>query len=263
MGGPRSDGHVDPRPRAPSGDGWPRRRERRRFAHVFVMVVGGDLEGTLSPVCSSPARSAPGSPNAFLARGCSSTNIRCFRRSGGPLIGPVVAIRQLSCARLATSHWPSFCGSGRKSASAGVVSFIFCRPADSCRSSIFYRKYYGMKMTLVITGVFYLAMGRCGVCRRTALCLNRGLIPDRADTQMPDEGITWNYTPLGLNLAFPSTRGVARVALRSNWRRRDVENDGRNPRPRAAPRASRRPSTERPHTTPAISPQQSHGDDQH
>jgi len=81
----------------------------------------------------------------------------------------------------------------------GVISFIF---ADLLILPILniYRKYYGLKMTALITGVFYLAMVAAGYAVELIFGLT-GLTPDRASAQMPDAGITWNYTTW-LNIAF-------------------------------------------------------------
>jgi len=81
----------------------------------------------------------------------------------------------------------------------GVISFIF---ADLLILPILniYRKYYGLKMTAVITGVFYIAMVAAGYAVELIFGLT-GLTPDRASAQMPNEGITWNYTTW-LNIAF-------------------------------------------------------------
>jgi hypothetical protein len=52
-----------------------------------------------------------------------------------------------------------------------------------------YRKYYGLKMTTVITGVFYTARVAAGYAVELTFGLN-GLTPDRASARMPEAGIT-------------------------------------------------------------------------
>jgi len=81
----------------------------------------------------------------------------------------------------------------------GVISFIF---ADLLILPILniYRKYYGLKMTAVITGVLYTTMVAAGHAVELIFSLT-GLTPDRASARMPNEGITWNYTTW-LNIVF-------------------------------------------------------------
>jgi len=115
----------------------------------------------------------------------------------GPLIGPIVAMLSFVCSignvPLAVVLWSGGISFG------GVISFIF---ADLLILPILniYRKYYGLKMTAVITGVFYIAMVAAGYAVELIFGLT-GLTPDPASAQMPNEGITWNYTTW-LNIAF-------------------------------------------------------------
>ncbi len=115
----------------------------------------------------------------------------------GPLIGPLVAMLSFVCSignvPLAVVLWSGGISFG------GVISFIF---ADLLILPILniYRRYYGLKMTAVITGVFYLAMVGAGYVVEL-LFTPTGLTPDRASAHLPDAGITWNYTTW-LNIAF-------------------------------------------------------------
>jgi uncharacterized membrane protein YraQ (UPF0718 family) len=115
----------------------------------------------------------------------------------GPLIGPLVAMLSFVCSignvPLAVVLWSGGISFG------GVISFIF---ADLLILPILniYRKYYGLKMTAVITGVFYVAMVGAGYVVEL-LFTPAGLTPDRASAHLPDAGITWNYTTW-LNIAF-------------------------------------------------------------
>lgn len=115
----------------------------------------------------------------------------------GPLIGPIVAMLSFVCSignvPLAVVLWSGGISFG------GVISFIF---ADLLILPILniYRKYYGLKMTAVITGVFYIAMVAAGYAVELIFGLT-GLTPDRANAQMPEASITWNYTTW-LNVAF-------------------------------------------------------------
>jgi len=115
----------------------------------------------------------------------------------GPLIGPIVAMLSFVCSignvPLAVVLWSGGISFG------GVISFIF---ADLLILPILniYRKYYGLKMTAVITGVFYIAMVAAGYAVELIFGLT-GLTPDRASARMPEAGITWNYTTW-LNIVF-------------------------------------------------------------
>jgi len=125
----------------------------------------------------------------------------------GPIVGPLVAIVSFVCSignvPLAVVLWHGGISFG------GVIAFIF---ADLLILPILniYRRYYGIRMTLVITAVFYLSMVVAGYVVEI-LFTGTGLVPDRRGARMPDEGISWNYTTW-LNLVF---LGVAAVLL---WR---------------------------------------------
>jgi uncharacterized membrane protein YraQ (UPF0718 family) len=82
----------------------------------------------------------------------------------------------------------------------GVVSFIF---ADLIIVPIIviYRKYYGTRMALFLTGTFYLTMAVAGYVVE-ALFAPLHLIPrGERNASMGDEGISWNYTTW-LNIVF-------------------------------------------------------------
>lgn len=121
----------------------------------------------------------------------------------GPIIGPIVAVASFVCSignvPLAVVLWSGGISFG------GVVSFIF---ADLLILPILniYRKYYGIRMTIVITVAFYLAMVLAGYIVEILFAAT-GLTPDRQMAHMPDEGITWNYTTW-LNLLFLALAAV-------------------------------------------------------
>ena len=81
----------------------------------------------------------------------------------------------------------------------GVVAFIF---ADLIILPILniYRKYYGLRMAASWRARFYAGHGRAGYVVELVFG-GLGLIPDRADAHLPDEGISWNYTTW-LNIVF-------------------------------------------------------------
>jgi uncharacterized membrane protein YraQ (UPF0718 family) len=115
----------------------------------------------------------------------------------GPIIGPVVAILAFVCSignvPLAAVLWNGGISFG------GVVAFIF---ADLLVFPILniYRKYYGMKMTLVLFGTFYVAMVGAGYLVEILFsALN--LVPGQRNAMVMHEAIAWNYTTW-LNIAF-------------------------------------------------------------
>jgi uncharacterized membrane protein YraQ (UPF0718 family) len=121
----------------------------------------------------------------------------------GPLIGPVVAILSFVCSvgnvPLAAVLWNGGISFG------GVVSFLF---ADLLILPILniYRKYYGVRMMLVLLGTFYAAMVVAGYAVELLFGAT-GLTPRQRDATVLDRGISWNYTTW-LNIAFLLLAGV-------------------------------------------------------
>jgi len=253
------EGHAAMDMSAP-GDGSFLRRLLSRggltsVSHVFVMEWAAIWKDLVAGLLIAGAIGA-WVPNAFW-QGLFLDQHPLLSTIWGPLIGPVVAIVSFVCSignvPLAVVLWSGGISFG------GVVSFIF---ADLLILPILniYRKYYGMKMTLVITGVFYLAMVGAGYVVEL-LFASTGLIPDRADAQMPDEGITWNYTTW-LNLAFlllavllvwrfVRTGGVGMLKMMGGT----PDNDQHPEHPPAVDGTTTHDTGDSPH--------QSHGDDQH
>jgi len=164
-------------------------------AHVFVMewaAIWKDLVGGLLIAGAIGAWV----PDAFW-QGLFLDGHPALSAIWGPLIGPIVAMLSFVCSignvPLAVVLWSGGISFG------GVISFIF---ADLLILPILniYRKYYGLKMTAVITGVFYIAMVAAGYAVELIFGLT-GLTPDRASARMPEAGITWNYTTW-LNIVF-------------------------------------------------------------
>jgi len=164
-------------------------------AHVFVMEWAAIWKDLVAGLLIAGAIGA-WVPDAFW-QGLFLDGRPLLSAIWGPLIGPVVAMLSFVCSignvPLAVVLWGGGISFG------GVISFIF---ADLLILPILniYRKYYGLKMTAVITGVFYIAMVAAGYAVELIFGLT-GLTPDRASAQMPDPGITWNYTTW-LNIAF-------------------------------------------------------------
>jgi len=116
----------------------------------------------------------------------------------GPLVGPLVSVVSFVCSignvPLAAVLWNGGISFG------GVVAFIL---ADLIIVPIIniYRKYYGLRMALLITGVFYTAMVLAGYAVELLFGAT-GLIPTHRTARVPDPGdISWNYTTW-LNIAF-------------------------------------------------------------
>jgi uncharacterized membrane protein YraQ (UPF0718 family) len=115
----------------------------------------------------------------------------------GPLIGPLVAVISFVCSignvPLAAVLWNGGISFG------GVVSFIF---ADLIIIPIIliYRKYYGTRMALCITGLFYLVMVLAGYVIELVF-QPLGLVPSERHAKITEAGISWNYTTF-LNIAF-------------------------------------------------------------
>jgi hypothetical protein len=115
----------------------------------------------------------------------------------GPLIGPLVAVAAFVCSignvPLAAVLWDGGISFG------GVVSFIF---ADLIILPIIviYRKYYGTRMALLLTGTFYVTMVAAGYVIE-AVFTPLDLVPDTRSASMGTDGVHWNYTTW-LNIVF-------------------------------------------------------------
>jgi uncharacterized membrane protein YraQ (UPF0718 family) len=115
----------------------------------------------------------------------------------GPIIGPLVAVVSFVCSignvPLAAVLWNGGISFG------GVIAFIF---GDLIILPIIniYRKYYGMRMALFVTGTFYAAMVIAGYLVELVFGA-AGLVPGQRHAEVMEERITWNYTTW-LNLAF-------------------------------------------------------------
>ena len=115
----------------------------------------------------------------------------------GPIIGPVVAILSFVCSignvPLAAVLWNGGISFG------GVISFIF---ADLIILPIvnIYRKYYGWRMALRLTGVLYVAMVAAGYAIE-AIATLFGFIPSERATTIMEASISFNYTTV-LNIIF-------------------------------------------------------------
>jgi uncharacterized membrane protein YraQ (UPF0718 family) len=164
-------------------------------AHVFVMEWAAILRDVVIGLLLAGAIGA-WVPDSWW-RVLFFTNHPLASALWGPIIGPIVAILSFVCSignvPLAAVLWNGGISFG------GVVSFIF---ADLLILPILniYRKYYGLRMTLVILGTFYTAMVGAGYLVELLFGVT-GLIPTQRSAKVMTEGITWNYTTW-LNIAF-------------------------------------------------------------
>lgn len=115
----------------------------------------------------------------------------------GPLIGPAVAIISFVCSignvPLAAVLWNGGISFG------GVIAFLF---ADLIVLPILdiYRRYYGLRIALLLLGVSYAAMG--GAAYIVELIFGAGgLVPQQRSAQIVEAHIAWNYTTW-LNIVF-------------------------------------------------------------
>jgi uncharacterized membrane protein YraQ (UPF0718 family) len=122
----------------------------------------------------------------------------------GPIIGPLVAVAAFVCSignvPLAAVLWNGGISFG------GVVSFIF---ADLIIVPIIaiYRKYYGTRMALFLTGAFYVTMVAAGYVIELVFTPLH-LVPTGArHASVGQNGVTWNYTTW-LNIAFLALAAV-------------------------------------------------------
>ena len=124
----------------------------------------------------------------------------------GPIVGPLVAVVSFVCSignvPLAAVLWNGGISFG------GVIAFIF---ADLIILPIIniYRKYYGMRMAMFVTGTFYVAMVAAGYLVELIFGA-AGLVPEKRHAMVMEERITWNYTTW-LNIVFLVLTGVLLV----------------------------------------------------
>jgi uncharacterized protein len=181
-----------------TGSLWQRLASRPGFtavSHIYVMEwasIARDLVGGLL-IAGALAAWVPESlwQSFFL------TSHPVLSVIWGPLVGPLVAVVSFVCSignvPLAAVLWNGGISFG------GVVAFIF---ADLIILPIIniYRKYYGWRTALTVTGVFYLAMVVAGYAVELLFGAT-GLTPTTRDAKVIEAGISWNYTTW-LNIVF-------------------------------------------------------------
>jgi uncharacterized membrane protein YraQ (UPF0718 family) len=172
-----------------SGDGL------TSVSHVFVMewtaIIRDVVVGLLIAGCVGAWV-----PDSFW-RGFFLSGHPLAAKLWGPVIGPIVAILSFVCSvgnvPLAAVLWRAGISFG------GVTAFIF---ADLLILPILniYRKYYGIRMTLVILGTFYAAMVAAGYLVEIIFGGLR-LVPSRATARVAVTSVSLGYTTW-LNIAF-------------------------------------------------------------
>jgi uncharacterized protein len=157
------------------------------WASVWIDIVGGLLiAGAL----------AAWVPHEFW-RGFFLSDHPLLAKLWGPLVGPLVAVVSFVCSvgniPLAAVLWNNGISFG------GVIAFIF---ADLIVLPILdiYRKYYGLRMTGLILGTFYVAMAAAALIVEAAFGALK-LIPEERTAQVVEASVTWNYTTW-LNIIF-------------------------------------------------------------
>jgi len=121
----------------------------------------------------------------------------------GPLIGPVVAVISFVCSvgnvPLAAVLWSGGISFG------GVVAFLF---ADLIVLPILniYRKYYGLRVAMLLFVLFYAAMAGAGYVVELVFGV-LGLVPGERRMQILQLGVSWNYTTV-LNIVALAVSAV-------------------------------------------------------
>jgi uncharacterized membrane protein YraQ (UPF0718 family) len=188
------------------GDGsfWQRLRSPEGFtsvSHIFVMEWAAVLRDIVIGLLIAGAVAA-WVPESFWQRFFLTDN-ETLSKIWGPIIGPLVAVASFVCSignvPLAAVLWNGGISFG------GVVSFIF---ADLIILPIIviYKKYYGWRMALFITGTFYVTMVGAGYVIEI-LFGALGITPTERNAMVMDAGISWNYTTY-LNIVFLALTAV-------------------------------------------------------
>ncbi|HJQ03575.1 MAG TPA: permease [Jatrophihabitans sp.] len=166
------------------------------ISHNFVMEWAAVLRDIVIGLLIAGAAAA-WIPEAFW-QSLFFTDHPVAARIWGPLIGPLVAVAAFVCSignvPLAAVLWNGGISFG------GVVSFIF---ADLIILPIIviYRKYYGTRMALVLTGASYLTMVAAGYLVELLFSPLRLAPTGPRHASVGENGISWNYTTW-LNMAF-------------------------------------------------------------
>ena len=187
-----------------SGSIWKRLRSPNGFtsvSHVFVMEWAAVLRDVIGGLLIAGAIAA-WVPESFWQQ-FFLTGHPLLSKIWGPLVGPLVSVLSFVCSignvPLAAVLWSGGISFG------GVISFIF---ADLIIVPILliYRKYYGTKMMLFLTGVFYVSMVAAGYLVEVIFGA-LGLVPTVRSSQVMEPHISLNYTTV-LNVVFLALAGL-------------------------------------------------------
>ena len=168
---------------------------RTAISHFFVMdwvMIWIDLGGGLLIAGALAAWVPQHFWQAFFLQGHP-----ILSKLWGPLVGPIVAIVSFVCSignvPLAAVLWNGGISFG------GVIAFIF---ADLIVLPILdiYRKYYGLKISVFLLAIFYLAMVAAALVVEFVFQILH-LIPQERKAQIVEGTIRWNYTTI-LNIVF-------------------------------------------------------------
>ena len=182
-----------------TGSFWKRLASPAGFtsvSHNFVMEWAAVLRDIVIGLLIAGAAAA-WIPDTFW-QGLFFTDHPAWSRIWGPLIGPLVAVAAFVCSignvPLAAVLWNGGISFG------GVISFIF---ADLIIVPliVIYAKYYGRRMALKLTGIFYVTMVAAGYVVELVFTPLH-LTPSGArHASVGADGVSWNYTSW-LNIAF-------------------------------------------------------------
>jgi hypothetical protein len=189
---------------AAGGSFWRRLLSREGYtsvSQIFVMEWAAVLRDVAGGLLIAGAIGA-WVPDAFWQH-LFLTGDPLAARLWGPVVGPVISMLSFVCSignvPLAGVLWNGGISFG------GVVSFLF---ADLIIIPILliYRKYYGLRMTLAVTGIFYAAMVLAGYVTEFVFG-GLGLIPATRAARVAPQGVSWNYTTV-LNIVFLLVAGL-------------------------------------------------------
>ncbi len=194
----RMEGHAAMDMSIHEGTIWQRifsDKGRTAISHFFVMdwvMIWIDLGGGLLIAGALAAWVPQHFWQAFFLQGHP-----ILSKLWGPLVGPIVAIVSFVCSignvPLAAVLWNGGISFG------GVIAFIF---ADLIVLPILdiYRKYYGLKISVFLLAIFYLAMAAAALVVESVFQILH-LIPQERKAQIVEGTIRWNYTTI-LNIVF-------------------------------------------------------------
>lgn len=182
---------------------------RTAVSHIFVMEWAAVLRDVVLGLFIAGAAAA-WIPDSFW-RAFFLAGHPLLAKVWGPVIGPLVAVVSFVCSignvPLAGVLWNGGISFG------GVISFIY---ADLIILPIIviYRKYYGTRAALYVTGTFYLTMVLAGYAIELVFAVAH-LVPRGRHAKVVEASITWNYTSVLNILAILFTIAVLVRFVRS------------------------------------------------